>query len=93
LAGYAAAAGDWIEPIEIRAILPATETIIVELAARFCADAFNENYFGWDATRFASRSEHNEVRAAGQLSLARSFAAQREDLSDRLLAAFKPVSD
>ncbi|MGI9329466.1 MAG: phosphotransferase enzyme family protein, partial [Gammaproteobacteria bacterium] len=61
LTGYAAAAGDWIEAAEIRAIMPATETIIIELAARFCADAFNENYFGWDASRFTTRSEHNEV--------------------------------
>jgi Ser/Thr protein kinase RdoA (MazF antagonist) len=93
LTGYASAAGDWIEPAEVRAIMPATETIIIELAARFCADAYNENYFGWDASRFTTRSEHNEVRAAGQLTLARSFAAQREDLSNRLLEAFGLATD
>jgi len=93
LTGYASAAGNWIDPQEIRAILPATETIIVELAARFCADAFNENYFGWDASRFSTRGEHNEVRAAGQLSLAQSFAAQRENLSIHLLEAFALATD
>jgi hypothetical protein len=42
-------------------------TIMIELAARFCADALNESYFAWDPVRFPSRSEHNRVRAEGQL--------------------------
>ena len=61
--GYAAAAPAGIGDAEWRAIVPATATILVELAARFCADALNERYFGWDPRRFGSRSEHNEVRA------------------------------
>ena len=59
--------------------MPATRTILVELAARFCADALNESYFAWDARRYASRGEHNEVRAKGQLAVLRSLDAQLEE--------------
>jgi len=88
LRGYAATAGAWITPAEQAAIAPATLTIIVELAARFCADALNENYFGWDAQRFASRSEHNQVRAAGQMSLARSCRSVYAQLQASVERAF-----
>lgn len=84
LAGYAQVAGPWLEPAEIDAIVPALETIILELAARFCADALSENYFGWNPEQFATRGEHNEVRAAGQLSLARSVASQRDVLASQV---------
>jgi Ser/Thr protein kinase RdoA (MazF antagonist) len=88
LKGYATHAAGWITPDEIAAIVPATLTIIVELAARFCADALYENYFGWDPSRFASRSEHNQVRAMGQLTLARSLAARQAELQADAAAAF-----
>lgn len=68
LAGYAVEAGGWISSAEAGALVGATLTIMVELAARFCADALNESYFGWDPNRFPDRSEHNRVRAQGQLA-------------------------
>lgn len=76
IAGYAEGAEGLIEADEVRGIVPATKTIIVELAARFAADALEESYFGWDATRFPTRGAHNELRARGQLALARSLMAQ-----------------
>ncbi|MDJ0928074.1 MAG: phosphotransferase [Gammaproteobacteria bacterium] len=82
LQGYREQVAGWITPAEIDALVPATLTIIVELAARFCADALNESYFGWDSQRFASRSEHNQVRAAGQLTLASSLRDQYGALTD-----------
>jgi Ser/Thr protein kinase RdoA (MazF antagonist) len=72
--GYAAGAGGLLSAEEIAAIVPGLQTVCVELAARFCADAFEDSYFGWDPERFASRPEHNLVRARGQLALARSVA-------------------
>jgi Ser/Thr protein kinase RdoA (MazF antagonist) len=75
--GYAAGAAGWITPAEYSAIVPATLTIYLELAARFCADALNESYFGWDASRYPSRSLHNQVRAASQLAAARSLLDMR----------------
>ncbi|MBL8199999.1 MAG: phosphotransferase [Chromatiales bacterium] len=71
--GYAAGAKGWITPEESAAIVPGTLTIYVELAARFCADALRECYFGWDAQRYPSRSAHNQVRAGSQLTAARAL--------------------
>jgi Ser/Thr protein kinase RdoA (MazF antagonist) len=76
VAGYAEAAAGMVTPAEAAAIVPATLTIYVELAARFCTDALEECYFGWNPREFPGRSEHNEVRAESQLTAARSLAAQ-----------------
>lgn len=88
IGGYAEGARDWITAAESAAIVSATETILLELAARFCADALNECYFGWNADKFATRGEHNQERAASQLHVARSLAAQRKDLEAIVAAAF-----
>ena len=72
MAGYAGAVGDLPTGAERRAVCPGVERIAVELAARFCADALQESYFGWDPARFAGHAEHNLARARSQLSLARS---------------------
>ncbi|MEX2523641.1 MAG: phosphotransferase [Gammaproteobacteria bacterium] len=76
LEGYAGEARDFILEQEWRAFLPAVYRICIELAARFCADALNENYFTWDPRRFGSCSEHNEIRARGQLRAAQSLQSQ-----------------
>ncbi len=76
VSGYAADAGE-IGAAERDALVPGLMTIATELAARFCVDAFEDRYFGWDPARFPSRRAHNLVRAAGQLRLARQVAAAR----------------
>ncbi len=78
VAGYASHAAGWITRDEAACLPDATRTIALELAARFCRDAFEESYFGWNAGRFASASEHNELRARGQLALSRAVAARLE---------------
>jgi Ser/Thr protein kinase RdoA (MazF antagonist) len=90
--GYAREASGFIEDVEWRSIVGATLTIIVELASRFAADSLNESYFGWDASRYATRSEHNEVRARGQLSLARSLMEQRSEAEEIVDRAFEAGS-
>jgi len=81
LEGYAEAAPGFLTTDEWQAIPDATFGIAVELAARFAADALAEAYFGWDRARFPSAAEHNRIRAAGQLELARDI--------ERQLAAFR----
>ncbi len=88
LKGYAETAGDRVSREEVDAIVPGIGLIITELAARFCADALNESYFGWDPSRFASRSEHNRTRAAGQLALLESFERARGAAEQAVAAAF-----
>jgi Ser/Thr protein kinase RdoA (MazF antagonist) len=87
--GYAAGAGDLLSPAEVAAILPGLETVCVELAARFCVDAFEDRYFGWDPSRFASRRAHNLVRGEGQLTLALAVMASRREANEIVLAALR----
>jgi Ser/Thr protein kinase RdoA (MazF antagonist) len=70
---------------EAEALTWAVERIALELAARFCRDVVEDRYFGWNAERFPNRAAHNLFRAQGQLTLARSAAAQRAAIA-RLLA-------
>ncbi|MEQ9317988.1 MAG: aminoglycoside phosphotransferase family protein [Polyangiaceae bacterium] len=75
VAGYA-------HPVSIetrRALLLGVEHIILELTARFLADALREEYFGWNADRYPSRGDHNLVRARGQWSLFQAARACRDD--------------
>lgn len=83
---FRAVADPLVSHDERRAIPAGLETICFELAARFAVDVFDDCYFGWDPTRFASRREHNVVRARGQLALARQVQACRSDLLDIVLA-------
>lgn len=88
ISAYAGETRSWLRPAEWESIVPATQTIFVELAARFCADALQESYFGWDAGRYDSRSEHNQVRARGQLAAFHACRAQTERLDNIVRAAF-----
>jgi Ser/Thr protein kinase RdoA (MazF antagonist) len=84
LALFAAAAEGWLSalafplaPGERESLALGLERIALELAARFACDALEESYFRWDPERFASRGEHNLLRARGQLSLWRQARATR----------------
>ncbi len=83
--GVRATAGDLISEAEWRSVVIGLETVCFELAARFCVDVFADAYFGWDPTRFASRREHNLVRARGQLALGTAVRAARSDALDAVL--------
>lgn len=65
---------------ERSSLADATLWITLELTTRFTADILNDRYFGWDPQRFASRAEHNLVRARGQLRLAESLLSVRPAL-------------
>jgi len=80
LDGYAAGVGQRPTEAERAAIPDGVALISVELAARFCADALLESYFGWDRTRFGSAAEHNLARARSQLFLARAVGTQLDEM-------------
>lgn len=85
--GYASEAGA-VAAEERDAIVAGAETIALELASRFCADALEERYFGWDCRRFATRGEHCLARARSQASLASSIRDARPRLQEAVTAAF-----
>ena len=74
-------------PEETEALVDGLFTICVELAARFCADAMEEKYFGFDDKKYKTRGDHNLVRARGQWSLAKSVRDKREELQAIVTAA------
>jgi Ser/Thr protein kinase RdoA (MazF antagonist) len=76
-----------LTPHELESAVYGFETLCVELASRFAADLIDDSYWGWDERRFASRHEHNRVRALSQLGLARGVRARRDDLLRRARAA------
>ena len=84
LDGYLGALGRALTLDERRALLLGVEWISLELAARFAGDALNENYFGWDPSRFAGRGEHNLLRARSQWALHQAVVATREERARRL---------
>jgi Ser/Thr protein kinase RdoA (MazF antagonist) len=84
--GWTAVAGALFDERERRSIAVGLETVCVELAARFAADAFDDRYFGWDPARFPSRRAHNLVRAQGQLALGRAVGAARAEITDVILS-------
>jgi Ser/Thr protein kinase RdoA (MazF antagonist) len=75
--GFRGVADALLTADERTSIVIGTETVALELAARFAVDVFRDDYFGWDAARFPSRRAHNLVRARGQLALARAVRAVR----------------
>jgi Ser/Thr protein kinase RdoA (MazF antagonist) len=77
--GFRSVADELLTADERTSIVIGTETVSLELAARFCVDVFRDQYFGWDAARFPSRRAHNLVRARGQLALARAIRAVRAE--------------
>jgi Ser/Thr protein kinase RdoA (MazF antagonist) len=79
-------AGAIVSPEELASIVVGLETVCLELAARFAIDVFDDSYFGWDASRFASRRAHDLVRARGQLALGLAVQAARRDALDVALA-------
>jgi Ser/Thr protein kinase RdoA (MazF antagonist) len=81
LEGYRQGWGRPLASAERAALLLSVDWVSLELSARFAADALFESYFGWDASRFAGRGEHNLVRARGQWSLHRALVAARGERS------------
>jgi hypothetical protein len=83
--GYRMAVAGLLARGELGSIAIGLERVCVELAARFCIDIFEDRYFGWDPSRFASRPAHNLVRARGQLELLGAITESRASTADALL--------
>jgi Ser/Thr protein kinase RdoA (MazF antagonist) len=85
--GYVGACPSEVGADELASALDGLETVSAELASRFAADAIVDSYWGWDPTRFASRRDHNLLRARGQLTLSLSVRANRPALVAALESA------
>jgi Ser/Thr protein kinase RdoA (MazF antagonist) len=63
--------------VDRQLFLRATQQIGWELAARFLIDVVRDDYFGFDARRYASRRDHNMARALAQFRLGEAVARFR----------------
>ena len=63
--------------VDSQLFLRATQQIGWERAARFLIDVVRDDYFGFDARRYASRSDHNMARAIAQFRLGEAVARFR----------------
>jgi Ser/Thr protein kinase RdoA (MazF antagonist) len=88
LRGYAAQAGSLLTGEEISLLPYATETIALELAARFARDTLEERYFRWDTQRYAAAWQHNLQRTRSQYAMAVSAATQRDAVRAHLQTIF-----
>lgn len=88
LAGYAQGIDGRLSAAEWSAVPVSVLRISTELAARFCADALNESYFGWDPVRFDSASDHNLARTRSMVSLSRSIEGLAGDMADEVHRVF-----
>jgi Ser/Thr protein kinase RdoA (MazF antagonist) len=78
--GYARTCPTDVSDAELSSAIDGLETVSAELSSRFAADAIQDSYWGWDPRRFASRRDHNLLRARGQLALSRSVRVSRPAL-------------
>jgi Ser/Thr protein kinase RdoA (MazF antagonist) len=88
---YAKVADSFLFSQEWQNFISATRIIMIELAARFATDALRECYFGWNPDKFADRSAHNQVRAAGQLELHRSLYEKQDEAEKIVFNAFTSI--
>ena len=79
LQGYLSISEELINVKERESIVNATLFLFSELSYRFLLDALEETYFAWDPDRFSSASEHNLIRASGQLATGLSLLRQRRE--------------
>lgn len=77
VAGYTAVASDLIPLEEWQLLIAGLAQICLELSARFLTDSLNEEYFGWDPTRYPSRGAHNLVRGLAMWELYQDVQRQR----------------
>lgn len=75
--GYSSKA-TFLSKTERKYVGKAIGTITLELACRFMTDYFVDEYFGWDASKYASRRAHNLVRTRGQIAEFRDYLKKRE---------------
>jgi Ser/Thr protein kinase RdoA (MazF antagonist) len=85
LEGYVAGPAPAASEEELLSVIDGLATVSLELSSRFARDVIEDRYWGWDASRFASRREHNLLRARGQLALSLSVERQLPELHQAAL--------
>ncbi len=88
LIGYRNATKKFLSTEEQGYIVQATKLLVMELAARFLIDYFNDSYFGWDGTRYPTRRAHNLARVNAQIAFYKNIAKQEHALRAIVTSTF-----
>lgn len=78
--GYLRGVDGLITNKERRLIIQGIKLITLELTSRFLTDYVEDNYFGWDNSKYASRKEHNLARAQGQFTLYKDIVQKEKEI-------------
>lgn len=78
--GYLSQAPDMISQIERKLLPQAIKLITLELGCRFLKDYYEDKYFAWDYKKYASRKEHNILRALRCWSLYLSICKEESKI-------------
>jgi hypothetical protein len=80
---FSQSAQSWLQQIphlldiEKQSLVAGIERICLELSARFCADAINNNYFKEDRVAHPIAGQHNLIKATSQYALAKQVNTNR----------------
>lgn len=88
LEGYAEGARSLPTAAERARLVDGISVIALELAARFLADALNESYFGFDASRYATKGDHHLARGEAMWALHLDVEQKRSALEVAAQNAF-----
>ena len=89
LQAYADVVKDFWTKEEIEMLFEGIWVLPVELSVRFLIDVLQDEYWGWDSSRYASRSDHNLSRALGQWSLYQDIEKKSSKLQSCIYKAFQ----
>jgi len=69
-----------LAPAEREKLPAAVRAVVLDLGRRYLADYFDETYFAWDQSRYASLAAQNLERGSRLLALARDLVRQETEL-------------
>ncbi len=84
MSGYFSTA-DFLTRQEIESIPQGVAMMMLELSARYVADAYEESYFRFDSERYANLYEQNKMKAFVQMRLFDDFEKNRDKIEKILI--------
>lgn len=89
--GYFSSA-DFLTNTEISAIIKGVQLVTLDLCARYITDAFEENYFKLDHSKYGSLFEQNSKKASDLISFYRGIQKNEEYLAGIIYRSGKKMS-
>ncbi len=75
---------------EKEAVPAGIKTVILELSARYITDAFEEQYFRLDKSRYSDLFEQNKSKAQSLIKLYKDFVNKTQEIKDIISSTTSP---